>query len=101
MTFDLRPESFKEQLHRARYRGLRSAELSFLTWITKNLHNNYVGFEWARPGETWGLELEQGQWEEPLRSDTTNVRIVEQIKEKQGVSSNVVHGVVAKTSTFR
>lgn len=56
---------------------------------------------WARPGESWALGIESGEWEDLLERDNAHVRVVEQIKDKQGVSSSVVQDFVAKTNIFR
>lgn len=99
-TFDLSPEFFEEHLYRSDYRGFRVSGPSPSTWRTSNLQKTYVSFAWSRPGESWRLEIEPGQWEDLLRHDTPRVETVTETY-KDGLLREVSHRFVANTNIFR
>ena len=99
-TFDLSPEFFEEHLYRSDYRGFSVSGPSPSTWRTSNLQKNYVSFAWSKPGESWRLEIEPGQWEDLLRHDTARVETVTETY-KDGLWRKVSHRFVANTNIFR
>lgn len=98
-TFDLSPEFFEEHLHRSRYGGFGSSVMPPSNWRTSNLQKNYVSFAWYRPGESWNLGMNQGEWKELLNLDC--ILKLTQCLDKSGQSKSVAHELRTKTNIFR
>lgn len=99
--FNLSPEFFEEHLHRSNYGGFGAQEPLPSSWRTSNLQKNYVSFAWYRPGESWPLGIERGDWEHLLSPHTNYTSMETQCLDKNGQAKKTIHGFVAETNIFR